>query len=86
MTAQSAHLLVEKALAFAQAAIDETTPQRVAEAKTYAANILPRIADMRPYGFTLGEARRFVASVGQLRASLTVLERKAAMLAPGPLN
>ncbi len=85
MTAQAATKLVEKALAFAHAAIDETTPQRVAEAKSYAANVLPKIAGMRN-AFTLGEAQQFVAAVGQLRAVLAVLERKLAFTTPDAAN
>jgi len=74
--AHSAHRMVEEALAFAHAALDDTTPHRVAEAKLHAAEVLPYIGRMRPASATAGDGRRLVELVGQLRAVLDVLERK----------
>jgi len=79
MKALAARKMVEKALAFAHAAVDETTPHRVVEAQAYAAKVLPCLAELQPVGFTLGEARHFVELVGQLRAILSVLEKKLAV-------
>lgn len=76
MDSRTMHTLVEEALAFAHAAIDETTPYRVAEARTYAAEVLPCIARIKPKSVALGEARELYVLVGQLRAVLGVLERK----------
>lgn len=74
--AQSVQRLVEHALAFAHAALDESTPHRVAMAKMYAAEVLPHIGRMRPAALTLSEARRLMEHVVQLRAVLEALDRK----------
>jgi hypothetical protein len=76
--AQSLRKSVEKALAFAHAAVDDPTTYRILEAKSYAEEVLPRLGRMKPAAFTLAEARRMVALVGQLRAVLSVLERRLA--------
>ncbi len=74
---QTMQVLVERALAFAHAALDETaTPRRVSEAKMYAAQVLPQLGKTKPEAATLGEARHFLALVGQLRAVLQVLDKK----------
>jgi hypothetical protein len=67
---------LERALAFAHAALDETTAHRVAQAKIYAAEVLPQLAAMRPTALALGEARQIFEHVSQLRAVMKVLERK----------
>jgi hypothetical protein len=74
--AQSAYRVVEEALAFAHAALEDTTPHRVAEAKLHAAEVLPYIGRMRPAAVASGDARRLVELIGHLRAVLDVLERK----------
>lgn len=70
--------LVQKALAFAHAALEEPTPHYVIEAKRYAEAVLPHIErwDPRPVG--LGEAHELFALVGQLRAVMALLERRLA--------
>jgi hypothetical protein len=80
---RSVQALVERALAFAHAALDEESPRRVSEAKMYAAQVLPYLGKTKPEAATLGEARHFLVLVGQLRAVLEVLDKKLA-LAPLP--
>jgi hypothetical protein len=79
--AESLRKSVEKALAFAHAAVDEPTAYRILEAKSYAEEVLPRIGRLRPPTFTLSQARRMMALIGQLRAILKVLDRR---LQPNP--
>lgn len=67
---------VERALAFAHAALDETTLQRVTQAKLYAAELLPRLATLVPAALALGEAGQLFEHLAQLRAVLGVLDRK----------
>jgi hypothetical protein len=67
---------LEHALAFAHAALDETTLSRVAQAKVYAAEVLPVIAGLQPTALALGEARHLYERVKQLRAVLRALDRK----------
>ncbi len=74
--AQDLQKLVERALAFAHAAVDEPTTPRILEARTLANRLLPRLGRVKPPAFTLGEASRIVALVSQLRAVLDVLERR----------
>ena len=74
--AQSLRKSVEKALAFAHAAVDDPTTYRILEAKSYAEEVLPRLGKLKPPAFTLAEAKGMVALVGQLRAVLSVLERR----------
>jgi hypothetical protein len=69
--------IVEQALAFAHAAIDDPTPNRLAEAKRQAANVLPSMARATARGVPLSDAKRLVDLVGQLRAVLEVAERRA---------
>lgn len=85
--AESLRKSVEKALAFAHAAVDDPTTYRILEAKSYAAEVLPRLGRLKPPAFTLAEARRMVALVGQLRAVLDVLSRQLHPDArPRPIN
>jgi hypothetical protein len=77
---------VEMALAFAHAALEETTSHRVAQARTYANEILPQIASLTPSAFSLGEARQLFEHVTQLRAVLGVLERKLEYRRPREAN
>jgi len=73
---QSVQRLLQRALAFAHAALDETTPFRVAESKRYAAQLWPRLKQLETRAFTLGEGRNVIDLCGQLRAVLEVLDRK----------
>ncbi len=72
---------IEKALAFATAAVEEATPYRIIEAKSYALEVLPRLACLVPPAISRSEGKRLLALVGQLRALLHVLDRK---LNPAP--
>jgi hypothetical protein len=74
--AHSMQVMLERALAFAHAALDETTPHLVAESKRYAALVLPQLGRMKPTALTLGDGRRMIELVSQLRAVLEVLDRK----------
>lgn len=76
MNVRSARNLIEKALAFAHAALDDTTPQRAAEAFMYAHRVLPEVVKTKPRAVGLGEARHLFELVGQLRAALAILDRK----------
>jgi hypothetical protein len=73
--------LVERALAFAHAAVDEPTDDRVTLARLSAEDALARVPKL---DLTLGEARHIVLLVKQLRAVLAVVERRtaASQLAP----
>jgi hypothetical protein len=66
---------LERALAFAYAALEEPTPERISDAKACAEEVLPRIKQMKRFGFTLGEARQIVVLAGQLTTVLAALER-----------
>ena len=78
--------MIERALAFAHAALEEPTPRRVAESKQYAALVLPLLA-RADRSYTLGEGSRIVELVGQLRAVLAVIDRKMdAQTARGATN
>ncbi|MDB4969040.1 MAG: hypothetical protein JWN44_4729 [Myxococcales bacterium] len=68
---------VERALAFAHAALDEPSDDRLATARSCAADALERV---RMLEFTLGEARQIVLLVTQLRAVLSVAEQRASRL------
>ncbi len=81
MTMESVRRLVESALAYAHAALDDTTPMRVAAAKMYAGEVLPYLDQVKPRAVPLGEARQLLDLVGQLRAVLGVLEKKTQLLA-----
>jgi hypothetical protein len=81
-----AQRLVEKALAYAHAALDETTPYRVAEARMYAAEVLPSVSRMKPRAIGLSEARALFELLGQLRAVMEVLERKVELRAQRASN
>lgn len=78
--------LVERALAFAHAAVDEPSPNHIAEAKKYVAMVLPLMAYPASKGVPLGDARLLVELVGQLRAVLQVVERKSEMEAESGRN
>lgn len=84
---QSLRQSVERALAFAYAAVDDPTAYRILEAQRYADQVLPRLQQLKPPAFTLTEAKRMVALVGQLRALLSVLDdRLAPPERPRPAN
>ena len=65
---------LERALAFAHAALEDTTVYRVAQARAYADRVLPQVIGMKP--LPLSEARQVFEHVSQLRAVLRILEQK----------
>ena len=76
---RSASSLVRRALAFAHAALEDATPRYAIEAKRFAEEVLPRVSDIKPRAVALGEAHELFQLVGQLRAVMTLLERKLQM-------
>ncbi|HEY2746108.1 MAG TPA: hypothetical protein VGL86_15840 [Polyangia bacterium] len=70
---QNLQCFVERALAFAHAALDNPTDDRVTLARVSADEALERVRKME---FTLGEARQIVLLVAQLRAVLAVVARR----------
>lgn len=76
---QNLQRFVERALAFAHAALDNPTDDRVTLARICADEALERV---RKLEFTLGEARSIVLLVGQLRAVLTAVAQRTAPVAP----
>ncbi len=74
--AQGLQKLVERALAFAHAAVDEPTTYRILEARAQADKLQPLLGRMKQPPFTLAEANRIVTLMSQLRAVLDVLERR----------
>jgi hypothetical protein len=73
---------LEKALAFAHAAVEDASPYRIIEAKSYAHEVLPRLARLVAPSLSRSEGRRLLVLVSQLRALLYVLDRQ---LNPAPL-
>jgi hypothetical protein len=65
---------LERALAFAHAALEDTTVYRVAQARAWAERVLPQVMDLRPMG--LSEAQQVFDHVSQLRAVLRILDQK----------
>jgi hypothetical protein len=70
-------MFVERALEFAHAALDEPTDERTILARATFDNAIERV---RTFDFTIGEARQIVLLVNELRAVMTVLERRASTL------
>jgi hypothetical protein len=64
---------LERALAFAHAALDEASDFRVARARYHAAAVLPKVTALPPR-LALTEAHRLFQSVSQLRALMRVLD------------
>ena len=65
---------LERALAFAHAALDDPSEHKVLQARYYAEAVLPRVTRLAPA--QLGEASLLVERVRHLRAVLSVLERR----------
>jgi hypothetical protein len=83
--AQNLQKLVERALAFAHAAVDDPTAVHILEARSYAQKIVPELGRLRRPSFTMSEANRIVSLVAQLRAVLDVLDRRLAPARRQPL-
>jgi hypothetical protein len=73
--AQTLQKLVERALAFAHAAVDDPTEIHVIEARSYAQKLVPQLGRLKRPPFTMSEASLIVSLVSQLRAVLEVLNR-----------
>ncbi len=67
---------VERALAFAHAAIEQPAVYRGWEVRRHANEVLASVSRARRAAMTLAEAHLFVALVGQLRAVLQVLDNE----------
>jgi hypothetical protein len=67
------------ALAYVHAALDDPTPERVAEAKRLTSEVLPEITRRKRGPVALSEARRLFELVAQLRTVMSFLERRAAL-------
>ena len=65
---------LERSLALAHAALDEPTPERVASARRYAAEVFPRLRRIERYAMTLGEARQLAELIAQLRAVIAAVD------------
>ncbi len=68
--------MLERALAFTYAALDEPTGPQVAEARRCAAEVLPNLGGLKPRALALDDARRLMQLVTQLRTALNLLDRK----------
>jgi hypothetical protein len=66
---------VERALAYAHAALDENSASRVVAARMYAESVLPRVAEMKPRALAMSDAQQLMDRVRQLRALMKVLDR-----------
>jgi hypothetical protein len=83
--AQDLQKLVERALAFAHAAVDDPTAIHILEAHSYAQKIVPQLGRLSKPTFTMTEATRIVNLVSQLRAILDVLDRRLHPMHKQPL-
>jgi hypothetical protein len=70
---------LEKALAFAHAALEDPSDEHLANAQRYADEVLPRVQRLKQLEFTLAEARQIVLLVVQLRTVLAAVERRGAI-------
>lgn len=68
--------LLEKALAFAHAAVDDESGDRVGEARRFATEALGYVERIKPASFTLAEARHVFELASHLRTMLALLERR----------
>ncbi len=69
--------LLERALAFAHAALEDPSEERVGFARRCARELMPEVTRARRRAMTLGEARQLVLRMRQLRTVLAALERPA---------
>ena len=82
--AQSVKWSLERALAFAHAAADDPTEERISLARTSAQHALAYVGAL---DFTLGDARHLTHLAAQLRAVLAVVERReSALVTPARAN
>ena len=78
---QAVQRSLERALAFAHAALDNPSESNVMQARSYAEAVLPRVTSLAPAA--LGEATLLVERVRHLRAVLSVLDRRLGAAAGG---
>ena len=64
----------ERALALAHAAVDDPTPERIADAQAIGAEVLLLAARGRPAAATLTDGHLLFAHASRLRALLTMLD------------
>jgi len=67
---------IERALAYAYAALDDAAPDSAMKARRHAEELWPRISTLKPRAVPIGDAHRLVDLLGQLRAVMTLLDRK----------
>jgi hypothetical protein len=72
---QSMKVFLEQALAFAHAALEEPTPERIHRAQRQVAQVFPRLRWIDRCPLTLAEARQLVELVIELRAVLGAVAR-----------
>lgn len=77
---------VERALAYAHAALEEASATRVEAARLYAESVLPGVAEMKPRALALSDAQQLFDRVRQLRAVLKVLDRALEAQSTGDTN
>lgn len=70
MSAKTLLQLLDRTLAFAHAAVDEPTLERISMARSHAEAVLPSLRRADRIGFTLAEARQIVFLVTQLKRVL----------------
>jgi len=70
--------LLEQALAFAHAALDQPSTDRISVARTHAEAVLPKLRRPSRIRATLGEARQIVLLVTQLKHVLSAIDRTPA--------
>jgi hypothetical protein len=71
----------ERALALAHAAVDDPTPDRIADAQAIGAEVLLLAARGRPAAATLTDGHLLFAHASRLRALLTMLDEHEAATA-----
>jgi len=71
---ESMRNFLERTLALAHAALDEPTPERVASARRFAAEVFPRLRRIERYAMTLGEARQLAELITELRAVIAAVD------------
>ena len=68
----------ERALALAHAAVDDPTPDRIADAQAIGAEVLTLAARGRPAAATLTDGHLLYAHASRLRALLALLDEQVA--------
>ena len=66
--------LLERALAFAHAAVEDPSSDRISTARSHAEAVLPKLRRVSRIRATLGEARQIVLLVTQLKRVLSAID------------